>query len=182
MKSLCKKVQNAAWKRGARGKCVGNSPADTKVREGGAEEVFQAPKQRLLCSPWRRPRWSGWTCPEGAAAHGEPTPKQVYSEGLQPMGRSCNGEGEKSTKAGEEERSCHGLTTVSNPHHLHCWERGGRGVGNEEVRVSMEKRVAVGKLLGFICLSSSAWCSNLFVNKLNSFSSSQVCFAHDSNW
>lgn len=79
-----------------------NKPADTKVSEGGREEMLQV-LEKIPCNPWRRPWWHTLSCspwcttseqiytlhcvgrPRTAAdgymlkenaAHGEPTQKQ----------------------------------------------------------------------------------------------------------
>jgi len=78
--------------------------------------------------------------PLGAVALGKPTLEQVYLEGWQPIGRSHPGEGEKCAEEREAEMSCYGLTIAPIPQLLSCSGGGGTGVGNERVKLSMEKR------------------------------------------
>ena len=135
-------------------KYVRNSPASTKVREEGGEEVLQVQEQRFPYSPWRGPRWSRyphyspwrtlwwskWTFPEGTVACREPTLEQVYPEGLYPVGGTPHQSRGKCEDEGVAERNCYGLTTTTIPHPP-CAIRGGggRGVGNEGVKLGKRR-------------------------------------------
>ena len=110
------------------------------------------------CSLWRGPHQRRCLCPEGSCSLWRPyagacSPDRNcglgrthngagYPEGLQPVARIHAGAGEKCEEEGEG--NCYGLTTAPHsPSTLCCamGEGGGRGLGNEGVKLSLGKRV-----------------------------------------
>jgi len=55
-------------------------------------------------------------CFERTVANGKPMLEQVYPQGLQPVGRTHAGAGDKCEEEGVAERNCYGLTMAPIPH------------------------------------------------------------------
>jgi len=143
-------------------------------------------KQMFHCSPWRWPHCSTYPHCAPWRIHAKAS-LSWRTAGLQQTAGEDPHWNRVTVWAVEEaaERSCYGLTTTSPSScplcHLGLGE-GSRGVGCEEVKLSLGKRGG-GDVFWFLPVFLFYHPTHLLTgNKLNYSSPIRVCFACDSNW